>query len=50
VTTAIVVPLMSGSPPAQLAKASALVVAFVYVCGFGLSFMLPEPKSQDLPE
>jgi MFS family permease len=50
VTTAIVVPLMSGSPPAQLAKASALVVAFVYVCGFGLSFRLPEPKSQDLPE
>ena len=50
VTTAIVVPMMSGSPPEQLAKASTLVVIFVSVCGLALSFALPEPKSQDLPE
>ena len=50
VTTAIVVPMMSGSPAEQLARASFLVVTFVYICGVALSFALPEPKSQDLPE
>jgi MFS family permease len=41
---------MSGSPPIQLAKAATIVGAFVYVCGFGLSFLLPEPKSDALPD
>ena len=50
ITTAIVVPMMSGSPPEQLAKASVLVVTFVYICGIALSFALPEPESQDLPD
>ena len=50
ITTAIVVPMMSGSPAEQLARASFLVVTFVYICGVALSFALPEPKSQDLPE
>jgi hypothetical protein len=50
VTTAIVVPMMSGSPEEQLAKAAVLVVTFVVICGVALSFALPEPKSQDLPE
>ena len=50
VTTAIVQPMMSGPPPISLAKAATLVAAFVYTCGFLLSFALPEPKSEELPE
>jgi MFS family permease len=50
VTTAIVQPLMSGPPPIALAKAATLVAAFVYVGGFLLSFKLPEPTSDRLPE
>ncbi len=50
VTTAIIQPMMSGPPPISLAKAATLVAAFVYVGGFLLSFALPEPKSEDLPE
>jgi MFS family permease len=50
VTTAVVQPMMSGPPPVALAKAAALVAAFVYACGFLLSFKLPEPRSQALPD
>jgi MFS family permease len=50
VTTGILVPMMSGSPPEQLAKAAVLVAGFVYTCGFALSFALPEPKGDKLPE
>jgi MFS family permease len=41
---------LAGAPHVQLAKAAAMVAAFVYVCGFALSFYLPEPKSEELPE
>ncbi len=50
ITPAIVQPWMSGPPAIALAKAAALVAAFVYLCGFLLSFKLPEPKGEALPE
>jgi MFS family permease len=49
VTTTIASKL-TGAPHVRLAIASAVVGAFVYVCGFALSFFLPEPKSDRLPE
>jgi MFS family permease len=39
-----------GAPHVQLATAAACVAALVYVAGFGLSFALPEPKGEALPE
>jgi len=39
-----------GPPHVALAKAATIVAAFVYVCGLLLSFWLPEPKSDQLPE
>ena len=36
--------------PEKTAYAAAMVAAFVFVCGFGLSFLLPEPKDQALPD
>lgn len=50
VTTSILAPMMEGPPPLQLAKAATIVVAFVYAAGFALSFALPEPPREDLPE
>jgi hypothetical protein len=50
VTTAVVAPMLSGTPPVRLAHAAAIVAAFVYVAGFALSFLLPEPKGTSLPE
>jgi len=41
---------LDGPPHVQLAKAAAIVAAFVYICGVALSFSLPEPKSDQLPE
>jgi hypothetical protein len=41
---------LSGPPHVQLAKAAAIVGGFVYVCGFLMSFWLPEPKTTTLPE
>ena len=41
---------LDGPPHVQLAKAAAFVAAFVYICGVALSFSLPEPKSDQLPE
>jgi MFS family permease len=41
---------LTGAPHARLALAAAGVGAFVYVCGFALSFWLPEPKGEQLPD
>ncbi|HXT68969.1 MAG TPA: MFS transporter [Vicinamibacterales bacterium] len=41
---------LSGPPHVQLALAATIVGAFVYVCGFALSFALPEPKGVELPD
>jgi MFS family permease len=49
-TVSVLAPMMSGPPFVQLATASAMVAAFVYVAGFLLSFLLPEPKGEQLPE
>lgn len=38
------------SPPQKVAYAAAIVAAFVFLVGFGLSFLLPEPKESPLPE
>jgi MFS family permease len=50
VTQSLVAPAMSGPPHVQLATAAACVGAFVYLSGFALSFFLPEPKSDVLPD
>ncbi|HYN06689.1 MAG TPA: MFS transporter [Vicinamibacterales bacterium] len=50
VTVSILAPMMSGPPFVQLATAAAYVGAFVYVVGVLLSFFLPEPKGEALPE
>jgi MFS family permease len=42
--------MMSGPPHVQLAKAAAMVAAVVYVGGVLMSFFLPEPKGEELPE
>jgi len=49
-TVSVIAPMMSGPPFVQLATAAAYVGAFVYVVGFLLSFALPEPKGEALPE
>jgi MFS family permease len=41
---------LSGAPFVQTATAAAVVAAFVYLCGLTLSFKLPEPKSEALPD
>ena len=41
---------LGGPPHVQLATAAASVALFVYVAGLVLSFFLPEPKSEALPE
>jgi MFS family permease len=41
---------LGGAPHVQLATAAAIVAACVYLGGLLLSFMLPEPKSEHLPE
>jgi MFS family permease len=41
---------LSGPPHVQLATAAAMVALFVYAAGFALSFFLPEPKGEALPE
>jgi MFS family permease len=50
VTVSILAPMMSGPLFVQLATAAAYVGAFVYVVGVALSFFLPEPKGDQLPE
>ncbi len=41
---------MPGPPHVQLATAASIVAAIVYLGGVGMSFVLPEPKSEQLPE
>jgi hypothetical protein len=41
---------MPGPPHVQLATAAAIVAAVVYVGGVAMSTVLPEPKSEQLPE
>ena len=41
---------LGGVPHVALAMAAAAVALFVYVGGVAMSFKLPEPKSQELPE
>ncbi len=50
VTTQLVSLMPGSSPQTKLAYASTLVVTFVYTVGLACSFLLPEPKSEELPE
>lgn len=50
VTTQLTNLMPGATPPARLAYAATLVAVFVWVVGFVCSFLLPEPKSQELPE
>ena len=50
ITVSVLAPMMPGPPFVQLATASAYVALFVYIVGFLCSFLLPEPKSEALPE
>ncbi len=50
VTTQLVNVMPGTSPQMKLAYASTLVVTFVYTVGLACSFLLPEPKSEELPE
>jgi hypothetical protein len=38
------------TPPQKTAYAAAAVAAFVFLVGFGLSFLLPEPKQEESQE
>jgi hypothetical protein len=46
-STAVVAPLMSGSPFLKVATAAAIVGGGVYLLGLILSFLLPEPKGEE---
>jgi MFS family permease len=50
ITTQLTNIMPGATAPARLASAAALVAVFVWVVGFACSFLLPEPKSQELPE
>jgi predicted MFS family arabinose efflux permease len=50
VTTQLVSSMPGATLPAQLAYAAALVGTSVYVLGFAMSFLLPEPGKADLPD
>ena len=50
ITVSVVAPMLSGPPHVQLAMAAAGVALFVYIAGVALSFFLPEPKSEALPD
>jgi len=41
---------LSGAPYVQTATAAAMVALAVYIIGVALSFKLPEPKGEKLPE
>jgi uncharacterized PurR-regulated membrane protein YhhQ (DUF165 family) len=41
---------LSGAPYVQTAMAAAMVSASVLVIGIALSFFLPEPKGEELPD
>jgi len=50
VTTTLVNWMPGASPAEKLAWSAALVGLVVYVVGFAASFLLPEPKRQELPD
>jgi nitrate/nitrite transporter NarK len=50
VTTQLTNVIPGATPSNRLAYAAAIVGAFVYVVGLACSFLLPEPKSDRLPE
>jgi MFS family permease len=50
VTTQLTNAMPGATPSTRLAYASALVGTFVYLVGLACSFVLPEPKSDKLPE
>lgn len=50
ITTILVAPHLSGTTFEQVATGAAIVGAGVFVIGFALSFLLPEPKTDQLPE
>jgi MFS family permease len=50
VTTQLVNLMPGASPQMKLAYASTLVVTLVYAVGLACSFVLPEPKSETLPD
>ncbi|MCC7157875.1 MAG: MFS transporter [Bryobacterales bacterium] len=50
VTTSLSNTMPGASPATKLAYAAGAVALFVYLCGFLLSFKLPEPAHQELPE
>jgi MFS family permease len=50
VTTQLVNVMPGTSPQMRLAYAATLVVTLVYSVGLACSFLLPEPKSEDLPD
>jgi nitrate/nitrite transporter NarK len=50
VTTQLTNVMPGASPSIKLAYAAAAVAAFVYIAGFLLSFSLPEPSREQLPE
>jgi MFS family permease len=50
VTTQLVAFMPGGSLPTQLAYAAAVVGTTVCIIGFAASFLLPEPKSEQLPD
>ena len=41
---------LAGAPHVQLAKAAAIVGGIAYAGGLALSFLLPEPKGEALPD
>jgi predicted MFS family arabinose efflux permease len=49
-TTQLANVIFGATPPTKLAYASAVVGTAVYVIGFACSFLLPEPKSEALPD
>ena len=49
-TTNWVAPLFGGQTPMHVAKAAAIVGTAAFVIGLALSFLLPEPKKEELPE
>lgn len=49
-TTQLVSVMPGATPSTRLAYAASLVAAFVYAAGLACSFLLPEPKSEELPE
>ncbi|MFN0112048.1 MAG: MFS transporter [Blastocatellia bacterium] len=49
-TTQVTKLMPAGAPTTRLAYAAATVAAVIYAIGLALSFFLPEPQAEDLPE